>query len=64
MAPDGRLYNSGRKGELYELKEGLNSSVAKERKTALKRTVAAMTLGKDVSSLFADVSRTPLQIYR
>lgn len=55
MAPDGKLYNSGRKGELYELKEGLNSSVAKERKTALKRTVAAMTLGKDVSSLFTDV---------
>lgn len=55
MAPDGRLYNSGRKGELYELKQGLNSTTAKERKTALKRTVAAMTLGKDVSSLFADV---------
>lgn len=55
MAPDGRLYNSGRKGELYELKQGLNSSTSKERKTALKRTVAAMTLGKDVSSLFADV---------
>lgn len=55
MAPDGKLYNSGRKGELYELKQGLNSSVGKERKTALKRTVAAMTMGKDVSSLFADV---------
>lgn len=55
MAPDGKLYNSGRKGELFELKQGLNSSVAKERKTALKRTVAAMTLGKDVSSLFTDV---------
>ncbi len=55
MAPDGKLYNSGRNGELFELRQGLNSNVAKERKTALKRTVAAMTLGKDVSSLFTDV---------
>lgn len=54
MAPDGKLYN-GRNGELFELRQGLNSNVAKERKTALKRTVAAMTLGKDVSSLFTDV---------
>lgn len=55
MAPDGRMFQASRKGELYELKQGLNGTTMKERKTALKQTVAAMTLGKDVSSLFADV---------
>lgn len=55
MAPDGRMFQASRKGELYELKLGLNGTTVKERKTALKRTVAAMTMGKDVSSLFTDV---------
>lgn len=55
MAPDGRLYSVSKKGELYELKVSLNATTSKQRKTALKRTVAAMTLGKDVSSLFTDV---------
>lgn len=56
MTSDKRMYNSGaRKGELFELKEGLNATAMKDRKKALKRTVAAMTLGKDVSSLFPDV---------
>lgn len=55
MAPDGRMFQASRKGELYELKQALNGTTMKERKTALKRTVAAMTLGKDVSSLFTDV---------
>lgn len=49
------MYQSSRKGELYELKQGLNATTMKERKSSLKRTVAAMTLGKDVSSLFTDV---------
>lgn len=49
------MYQSSRKGELFELKQGLNATTTKERKTTLKRTVAAMTLGKDVSSLFTDV---------
>lgn len=55
MAPDGRMYQASRKGELFELKQGLNATTTKERKSSLKRTVAAMTLGKDVSSLFTDV---------
>lgn len=55
MAPDGRMFQTSRKGELFELKQGLNATSMKERKSSLKRTVAAMTLGKDVSSLFTDV---------
>lgn len=55
MAPDGRMYQSSRKGEIFELRQGLNATTTKERKSSLKRTVAAMTLGKDVSSLFTDV---------
>ncbi|CAN8063503.1 unnamed protein product [Agarophyton chilense] len=56
MAPDGRMFQTGgRKGELHELRQALNATTTKERKNALKRTVAAMTLGRDVSSLFTDV---------
>jgi len=44
-----------RKGELQDLKEGLHSSSNKARRDALRKTIAAMTVGKDVSSLFADV---------
>lgn len=56
MPLDGRMFQTGaRKGELHELRMGLNATNSKERKNALKRTVAAMTLGRDVSSLFTDV---------
>ncbi|KAG4304651.1 hypothetical protein PORY_002044 [Pneumocystis oryctolagi] len=43
------------KGETYELRMGLVSQYAHERKDAIRRTIAAMTLGKDVSMLFPDV---------
>lgn len=56
MAPDGRMFQTGgRKGELHDLRQALNATTMKDRKNALKRTVAAMTLGRDVSSLFTDV---------
>lgn len=56
MAPDGRMFHqAGRERELFSLKQGLNATTMKDRKNALKRTVAAMTLGQDVSSLFTDV---------
>jgi vesicle coat complex subunit len=61
MAPDGRMYNaSGKKGELFELRQSLNAIEAKERRTAVKRVVASMTLGKDVSSLFPDVIKNAM----
>ncbi|ORY82451.1 putative AP-1 adaptor complex subunit beta [Protomyces lactucae-debilis] len=44
-----------KKGETFELRKGLVSQYASERKEAIQRTIAAMTLGKDVSALFPDV---------
>ncbi|ORZ29684.1 AP-2 complex subunit beta-like protein [Catenaria anguillulae PL171] len=44
-----------RKGENFELKTELNSEYRDRRKEAVKRVIANMTVGKDVSGLFADV---------
>ncbi|KAL1859374.1 beta-adaptin [Paecilomyces lecythidis] len=44
-----------RKGETFELRSGLVSQYAYERKEAIQKTIMAMTLGKDVSALFPDV---------
>ncbi|KAK9480654.1 adaptin N terminal region-domain-containing protein [Lipomyces japonicus] len=49
------VFQVPRKGETYELRSGLVSQYAYERKDAIQRTIAAMTLGKDVSPLFPDV---------
>jgi vesicle coat complex subunit len=47
--------NSNRKGENYELKADLNSEYSDKRKETVKKVIANMTIGKDVSGLFADV---------
>jgi AP-1 complex subunit beta-1 len=39
-------------GEIYELKDDLNSDNKKTRTEAVKKVIANMTVGKDVSSLF------------
>ena len=44
-----------RKGETFELRAGLVSQYAYERKEAIQKTIMSMTLGKDVSALFPDV---------
>ncbi|KAK3377196.1 adaptin N terminal region-domain-containing protein [Lasiosphaeria ovina] len=44
-----------RKGETFELRAGLVSQYASERKESIQKTIMAMTLGKDVSALFPDV---------
>ncbi|KAI0155089.1 Adaptor protein complex beta subunit [Hypoxylon sp. FL1284] len=44
-----------RKGETFELRAGLVSQYAWERKESIQKTIMAMTLGKDVSQLFPDV---------
>lgn len=44
-----------RKGETFELRNGLVSQYKHERKDAIQRVIQAMTIGKDVSSLFPDV---------
>lgn len=50
-----KVFQVPRKGETFELRSGLVSQYAHERKDAIQRTIAAMTLGKDVSALFADI---------
>jgi len=42
-------------GELAELKADLQSEKREKKKEAVKKIIASMTVGKDVSSLFADV---------
>ena len=42
-------------GELFELKQALNSAKKGEKRDAVKKVIASMTVGKDVSSLFSDV---------
>ncbi|KAF3912327.1 hypothetical protein AA313_de0205589 [Arthrobotrys entomopaga] len=49
------VFQVPRKGETFELRSGLVSQYAHERKDAIQRTIMAMTLGKDVSALFPDV---------
>ncbi|KAF9235918.1 armadillo-type protein [Melanogaster broomeanus] len=44
-----------RKGENYELSVDLNSEYRDKRKDAIKRVIASMTVGKDVSGLFPHV---------
>ncbi|KAJ3174438.1 hypothetical protein HK101_010968, partial [Irineochytrium annulatum] len=41
--------------ENFELKADLNSEYKEKRKETVKKVIANMTIGKDVSSLFADV---------
>jgi vesicle coat complex subunit len=51
-----RSYLKGpKKGETLELRNGLVSQFKNERKDAIQRVIQAMTIGKDVSSLFPDV---------
>lgn len=46
---------TARKGETFELRAGLVSQYAWERKESIQKTIMSMTLGKDVSALFPDV---------
>uniref|UniRef100_A0A2P2JS12 Beta-adaptin-like protein n=1 Tax=Rhizophora mucronata TaxID=61149 RepID=A0A2P2JS12_RHIMU len=52
---DSKYFSTTKKGEIPELKEELNSQYKDKRKDAVKKVIAAMTVGKDVSLLFADV---------
>lgn len=42
-------------GEIHELREELNNPKMEKKKEAVKKVIAAMTVGKDVSMLFTDV---------
>lgn len=50
-----KYFVSSHRGEIQSLREKLNSSRDDTRTEAVKRIVAAMTEGKDVSMLFTDV---------
>lgn len=52
---DGKYFTTSKKGELFELKQALNSAKKADKRDAIKKIIASMTVGKDVSSLFSDV---------
>ncbi|CEP18206.1 hypothetical protein [Parasitella parasitica] len=50
-----KFFTTNKRGENYELKSELNSEYRHHRKDAVKKVIANMTVGKDVSGLFPDV---------
>ncbi len=48
-------FETGKRGEISELHEALNSKNFDDKKIALKKVIAQMTLGKDLSALFQSV---------
>nr|CAB3222083.1 AP-1 complex subunit beta-1 [Phallusia mammillata] len=52
---DSRYFTTTKKGEIFELKADLNSDKKEKKKEAVKKVIASMTVGKDVSALFPDV---------
>jgi AP-1 complex subunit beta-1 len=52
---DSRFFTTNRKGENHELREELRSPVRDRKRDAVKKVIANMTVGKDVSTLFTDV---------
>jgi len=52
---DAKYFTTTKKGEIFELKSELNSDKKEKKKEAVKKVIASMTVGKDVSALFPDV---------
>jgi len=52
---DSKYFTTTKKGEIFELKSELNSDKKERKREAVKKTIANMTVGKDVSALFPDV---------
>jgi len=52
---DAKYFTTPKKGEIHEFQEELNNQKEDKRKEAVKKVIAAMTVGKDVSMLFTDV---------
>ena len=48
-------FETVKRGELQELQDALNSRSLDEKRLALKKVIAQMTLGKDLSPLFQSV---------
>lgn len=52
---DAKYFTTTKKGEIHELKADLCSEKLEKKKEAVKKVIASMTVGKDVSALFPDV---------
>lgn len=52
---DIKYFTTTKKGEIFELKSELNNDKKEKKKEAVKKVIASMTVGKDVSALFPDV---------
>jgi len=52
---DSKYFQTTKKGEIHELREELANPKMEKKKEAVKKVIAAMTVGKDVSMLFTDV---------
>jgi len=50
-----KFFTTTKKGEIHDLKQDLQNANEETRMDAVKRVIAAMTEGKDVSMLFTDV---------
>ena len=48
-------FETAKRGELQEMQNGLNSKSLEDKRLALKKVIAQMTLGKDLSPLFQSV---------
>ncbi|CAD7966318.1 unnamed protein product [Amoebophrya sp. A120] len=59
VSADGRFFSSSstsnKRSELQELRDELHSQKLEKKREAVRKVIAAMTVGKDVSSLFPDV---------
>jgi len=52
---DSRFFTTQKKGEMHELRMELHSTDRNTKVDAVKKVIASMTVGKDVSMLFTDV---------
>jgi len=52
---DSRFFSTTKKGEIHELRDELNSPKLPVKRDAIKKVIAAMTVGKEVSSLFPEM---------
>jgi AP-1 complex subunit beta-1 len=52
---DVKYFTTTKKGEVHELRMEINSQNREKKMDAVKKVIANMTVGKDVSSLFTDV---------
>jgi vesicle coat complex subunit len=52
---DAKYFSSTKKGEVSELRQELAANDLDQMKDAVKKVIAAVTVGKDMSPLFPDV---------